>query len=82
MAEGKEIGLPDEEGYFPRGIRRPCWRDKSGAERAVDMAVAKALGQPYTTEVGMPKFDHIVPSAPVAGLSKAKVAILTSGGMV
>lgn len=82
IAEGKEIGLPDEEGYFPRGIRRPCWREKNGAERAVDMAVAKALGQPFTTEVEMPKFDHIVPSAPVEDLSKAKVAILTSGGMV
>lgn len=82
IAEGKEIGLPDEEGYFARGIRRACWREKSGAERAVDMALAKALGQPFTTEVEMPKFDHIVPSAPVEDLSKVKVAILTSGGMV
>lgn len=82
IAEGKVIGLPDEEGYFPRGIRRPCWREKSGAERAVDMALAKTLGQPFTTEVEMPKFDHIVPSEPVKDLSKAKVAILTSGGMV
>lgn len=82
IAAGGEIGLPAEEGYFERGIRRPCWREKTGAERAVDMALAKTLGKPFITEVEMPKFDHIVPSAPVKDLSKAKVAILTSGGMV
>ena len=63
-------------------MKNACWREKSGAEIAVDMALAKALGQPFTTEVEMPKFDHIVPSAPVEDLSKVKVAILTSGGMV
>lgn len=82
VAAGGEIGLPSEEGYFKRGIRRQCFREKNGAARAVDMAVAKTLGQPFETEVPMPNFDHIVPSAPVADLSKAKVAILTSGGMV
>ena len=82
VAAGEPIGLPDEEGYFVRGIRRPCWREKTGAQRAVDMAVAKALGQPFTTEVEMPVFDHIVPSKPVADLSKAKVALVTSGGVV
>lgn len=82
IAEGGEIGLPEEEGYYVRGIRRPAWREKTGAQRAVDMAVAKALGQPFKTEVEMPVFDHIVPSEPVADLSKATVALITSGGIV
>lgn len=82
VVKGEEIGLPDEEGYFKRGIRRPAWRDKSGAQRAVDMAVAKAAGKPFATEVEMMTFDHIAPSKPVVDLSKATVAIVTSGGMV
>ena len=81
-ARGEEIGLPEQDGYFKRGIRRPAWREKTGATRAVDMAVAKALGRPYTTEVEMPQFDSIEPSAPVIDLSKARVAIATSGGLV
>lgn len=82
VARGEEIGLPEEDGYFKRGIRRPAWREKTGAARAVDMAIAKALGQPFTTEVEMPQFDSIEPSAPVIDLSKARVAIATSGGLV
>lgn len=82
VVRGEEIGLPDEEGYFKRGIRRPAWRDKSGAQRAVDMAIAKATGKPFKTEVEMIMFDHITPSEPVPDLSKATVAIITSGGMV
>ena len=82
VADGQPIGLPDEEGYYPRGIRRPAWREKTGAQRAVDMAVAKALGNPFTTEVEVPVFDHIKPSAPVIDLSKARVALATSGGIV
>lgn len=82
VAKGGEIGLPDEEGYYKRGIRRPTWREKSGAERAVDMVIAKSLGREFTTEVEMMFFDRIIPSKPVLDLSKAKVAIVTSAGMV
>lgn len=79
---GKPIGLPEEEGYFPRGIRRTAWREKTGAVRAVDMAVDKALGRPFTTEVEVLEFDRIVPSKAIKDLSKAKVAVMTSGGLV
>lgn len=82
VGRGEPIGLPEEDEYFPRGIRRPAWREKTGAVRAVDMAVDKALGKPFTTEVEVPEFDSIVPSKPIKDLSKAKIAVMTSGGIV
>lgn len=82
LSNGEPVGLPDEEGYFPRGIRRTVWKEKTGATRAVDMAIDKALGRTFKTEVEMPIFDQIVASKPVVDLSKARVAIATSGGMV
>lgn len=82
VVRGEEIGLYEEEGYFKRGIRRPAWRERSGAQRAVDMAIAKATGKPFVTEVEMIVFDQVAPSKPVVDLSKATVAIATSGGMV
>lgn len=82
IARGEEILFSEDEGYFKRGIRKNIWKEKSGAERAVDMAIAKALGQPYKTEIVVPNFDRIVPSKPVLDLSRAKVALITSGGIV
>ena len=35
LVKGCEIGSPKEEGYFPRGIRKMVWKEKSGAVRAV-----------------------------------------------
>lgn len=82
IAAGEEILTPDVEGYFKRGIRINTWKEKTGAQRAVDMALDKALGRPFKTEIEVPIFDRIVPSKPVADLSKAKVALITTGGIV
>ena len=82
ISKGNSIGLPEEEGYYRRGIRRNIFREKTGAERAVDMALAKVLNRPFKTEVPMPKFEKIIPSRPVKDLSKVKVALITSGGIV
>ena len=77
-----EIGSPKEEGYFPRGIRKMVWKEKSGAVRAVDMMLKKVRKEPFETELPMPKFDRIVPSPAIRNLSKARIAVMTSGGIV
>ncbi len=82
VSRGEEIGLPEDEGYFRRGIRRNIFRTKTGAERAVDMVLAKVLGQPFETEVKMSVFEQIIPSKAILDLSKAKIALGTSGGIV
>lgn len=82
VASGEKIGLPEEDGYFRRGIRRNVFRGKIGAERAVDMALKKVLGVDFETEVKMPKFEKTKPSPAVEDLSKITVALGTSGGIV
>ena len=82
VAAGGAIGLPEEDGYFRRGIRRNVFRDKIGAVRAVDMALKKVSGQSFQTEVKMPEFKKSKPSPAVADLSKVTVALGTSGGIV
>ena len=46
------------------------------------MAVAKAAGESWKTELNMPNFSHVPASAPIADLSKAKIALLTTCGPV
>ena len=59
ILNGAEIGSADEEGYFPRGIRRQVWRKdgKPASERMVEMLVKKLNGEPFETELPMPKLD-------------------------
>ncbi|TYP50888.1 glycine reductase [Thermosediminibacter litoriperuensis] len=82
LVKGEQIGTPQEEGYIPRGIRKNVFAEEYGAKRAVDMLIKKLKGEPFTTEYPMPDFDRVTPAPAVKDLSKAKVALVTSGGIV
>jgi glycine reductase len=82
LARGEKIGLPAEEGYIPRGVRKNIFVGENGARRAVDMLVKKLKGEPFTTEYPMPNFDRVTPAPAVQDLSKATIALVTSGGIV
>ncbi len=82
LVKGEEIGSPAEEGYHPRGIRKNFFTEKRGSERAVDMLVKKLNDQPFETEFPMPSFDKVDPNPAVKDITKAKIAIVTSGGIV
>lgn len=76
------LGAPEEEGYFPRGIRVNTRRDVRGSVRAVRMLLHKLDGEPFTTELPMPVFDHVPPAPPLERLEDALLAIGTEGGIV
>ena len=79
--EGK-LGMPAEEGYMPRNLRVNMFAEKRGAARAVDMLIAKLAGEEFTTEYPMPVFDTVAPFAALKSLKDAKIALVTSGGVV
>lgn len=70
------------EGYFKRGLRKNIWAEYNGAHRAVDMAIAKVLNTPFETELEMPNFSRVKPSAAIPDLSQAKIALLSTCGPV
>jgi glycine reductase len=82
LARGEEIGGPAEEGYIQRGIRKNVFTEEIGAKRAVDMLVSKIKGESFKTEYPMPVFDKIPPNPAVKDMSKATIALVTSGGIV
>lgn len=82
LLKNEDIGTPTEEGYLARGIRKPTFSDKNGAERAVETLVKKLKGDKYNTEYPMPAFDRVTPGHAIKDLSKAKIALVTSGGIV
>lgn len=82
LAQGREIGSPAEEGYIARGMRKTLFAEKRGSQRAVEMLLARLKGQPFATEMPMPVFDIVAPAEPITALSKATIALCTSGGIV
>jgi glycine reductase len=82
VAKNETIGTPAEEGYLAKGIRKNIFEEKIGAERAVEMLVSKLKGEAFVTEYPMPAFDNVEPGKAIKDLSKAKIALVTSGGIV
>ncbi len=82
LAKGETLGAPTEEGYIPRGVRKNIFKDERGSKRAVNMLVAKLKGEAFSTEYAMPDFDRVAPNQPVLDMKNARIALVTSGGIV
>jgi selenoprotein B, glycine/betaine/sarcosine/D-proline reductase family len=82
IASNEPLGPARKEGYIPQGIRKLVYREEEAAKRLVDMLEAKLNGQPFITELPIQKIDKVAPASPVATLKKAKIALVTTGGLV
>ena len=84
ILNGEEPGSADEEGYFARGIRRQVWRKDEipASERMIDMLVKKLNGQPFETELPIPKLDRVPIAPAIKDLKNARIALVTTGGIV
>ena len=78
----EKIGKPSVEGYFPRGVLINEVAQRTGAERVVDLLLAKLSGKPYESEVPRAAYDRVNPAPPVREISKATIALVTDGGLV
>ncbi len=81
LLQGQEL-LPERDGYISQGRRKNYFAEKSGAVRAVDMLLKKLAGKPFVTEYTMPVFDLVQPAPPVEDIKNARLALVTSGGIV
>lgn len=82
LADGQELDSPQVDGYIPHGFRKLVLVDKSAAQRAVEMLLAKLAGRPYETEVPLSTYEQIPPAPALQDLSHARLALVTEGGLV
>jgi glycine reductase len=77
------IGRPSEDGYFPRGVVKNEYTEKTAAERGVDMLLAKLAGRPFETELPLPAEPGFTPAPPIKKpLSRCEIALVSDGGLV
>jgi selenoprotein B, glycine/betaine/sarcosine/D-proline reductase family len=81
LVRKERIGTAAQEGYIPNGVRVNFFEEERGSKRAVDMLLKKLAGKEFVTEYPMPSFDRVEPNPPVKDISKAKIALVTSGGI-
>ncbi len=82
LVADEPIGTPREAGYLTRGLIRDRFVERSSAERLVDMVLAKVQGQPFDTEMPITSFEPVAKPRGVDDLSRAKVMLITDGGLV
>ena len=82
LARGEEVGPPAAEGYLPRGVRVNVLLDRTGADRAVDLLLARLRGEPWETELAGPDLERIDPAPALADPRRARVALVCEGGVV
>lgn len=80
--KGEELSASCVDGYMPNGVRVNFFEKERGSKRAVDMLLKKLKGESFVTEYPMPSFDRVEPNKAVKDLSKATIALCTSGGIV
>ena len=73
---GRRRGLPAARGPSHCGTGTPA------AVRAVDMALKKWHGEPYTSELTVETFEVIPPPPPLSDPSKTLFALVTESGLV
>ena len=56
--------------------------EERGSERGIKMLLKKMAGEQFVTDLPMPKFDRVEPAAPITDMKHAKLAVVTSGGIV
>ncbi|KRL67322.1 glycine reductase complex selenoprotein B [Companilactobacillus versmoldensis DSM 14857 = KCTC 3814] len=69
-------------GYMPKGLRVNVFKKERGSKRAVEMLLDKINGKEYDTEYPMPTFDRVDPAPAVKDITKARIALVSSGGPV
>jgi glycine reductase len=80
LSRGEE--LREQDGRIGRAPRRNRLADQTAARRAVELLLARLAGDSERTEVPLPSFGSVTPSAPLEDPEHARIALLTEGALV
>ena len=81
VAKDEEL-TPEEDNYFPRGVRQCILVEELGADRAVNMLLKRLNDEEFVTELPMQVYDEVDPAPAVKDMAHATIAIVSSSGVV
>jgi hypothetical protein len=82
----KVMGAADQLGFSRlRSFHNPLRQnmvEKTGAERAIDMLLARIQGKPFESEAQLSDYTYPIPASPIKDLRKANIALVSSGCLI
>lgn len=82
LLKGEKIFGAEAEGYIKRDLILNERCEKNSAQRAIDMLLKKVKGESFISEILPPIFDKVEAAPPIKDIKKAKIAIVTDGGLI
>jgi len=82
LVSRENLPRPDEYDYYSRVILRNEYTDQTAAERSVEKLLAKLRGEPFASEVILPRFEKVVPPPPIKDLRACEIILVSDGGLV
>jgi glycine reductase len=82
LARHEPLGSAAAEGFLPRGLRRDVWHAQIGAERAIALLKKRLGDEPFRSEMPIEQFDSVPPAPPLTSLADARLAVVSTGGIV
>ena len=82
LGRGEPLGPARAEGYLPRGRRLNVRTGASASERALDLLLARLRGEPFVSEVPLPRYDRVPAPAAVSDAAHMRLALVTEAGLV
>jgi glycine reductase len=82
LVSRENLPKPEEFHYFTRYLLRNEYTDKTAARRSVDKLLAKIKGDPFESEVILPKFERVEPPPPLKDLRTCEIVLISDGGLV
>lgn len=78
----KEVVKPLVDGYFLHRKKINCYFRKNRGSKSNWYVDERLNNEEFETELPMPVFDKVEPAKPIEDLSKAVIAVVTTGGIV
>lgn len=82
LLTGERIGGANAEGYLYRDVILNEEQPYNAAHRAIEMVLQKIRGEAFESELLPPHFDVVEPAPAVKDISKAKIGLVTDGGLI
>lgn len=82
LLKKEHVGSANEEGYIKRDVILNERQEKNSACRAIDMILKKIKGEEFVSEILPPIFEKVEPAKPIKDITKAKLAMVTDGGLI
>jgi betaine reductase len=81
LLHGTELSSDEQDLLYKRGLKKNVVLEKTAAQRAVEILLAKFRGESWQSELPMPQNDTVAPAAAVKE-KPFTLALITDGGLI